>query len=140
MQNLEPGQIWFVRSISSDSPEVDLVEIEYLNGNVVGFGEAYYDLRLLDFVGRDYESEEQREQERFLEQMRAHDDVAFKEQMLGSFEERTTTAIHDAETELAVTPNDHISYVNLEDVQGNPIKLSWWTRLKLWWIGYDYRF
>ena len=67
MQNLALGEIWFVRSKSDDDPEVELVEIVYLNGNVVGFGDAYYDVRLLDFVGRDYEQEEKRAQEKFLE-------------------------------------------------------------------------
>ena len=67
MQNLAPGEIWFVRDKNRTSPEVERVEIMYLNGNVVGFGNAYYDLRLLDFVGRDYEQEEQRAQEKFLE-------------------------------------------------------------------------
>lgn len=64
---MNPGEIWFVRSKNRTSPEVERVEIMYLNGNVVGFGDAYYDLRLLDFVGRDYEQEEQRAQEKFLE-------------------------------------------------------------------------
>ena len=107
MQNLEPGQIWFVRSISSDSPEVDIVEIEYLNGNVVGFGEAYYDLRLLDFVGRDYEREEQREQERFLE---------------------------------SLTPVKEETEEVFEQVPETPTKLSWWARIKLWWVSHDYHY
>ena len=64
---MNTGELWFVRSKNKHSPEVELVEIVYLNGNVVGFGEAYYDLRLLDFVGRNYEQEEKRAQERFLE-------------------------------------------------------------------------
>ena len=64
---MNPGEIWFVRSKNRTSPEVERVEIMYLNGNVVGFGNAYYDLRLLDFVGRDYEQEEQRAKEKFLE-------------------------------------------------------------------------
>ena len=64
---MNTGELWFVRSKSDDDPEVELVEIVYLNGNVVGFGDAYYDVRLLDFVGRDYEQEEKRAQEKFLE-------------------------------------------------------------------------
>ena len=64
---MTPGEIWFVRDKSNTDPEVELVEILYLNGNVVGFGEAYYDLRLLDFVARDYEEEERRAQEKFME-------------------------------------------------------------------------
>ena len=64
---MNTGELWFVRSKNDDDPEVELVEIMYLNGNVVGFGDECYDLRLLDFVGRDYEQEEQRAQEKFLE-------------------------------------------------------------------------
>ena len=64
---MNPGEIWFVRSKNRTSPEVERVEIMYLNGNVVGFGNAYYDMRLLDFVGRDYEEEERLAQEKFLE-------------------------------------------------------------------------
>ena len=64
---MNPGEIWFVRSKNNDSPEVDLVEIVYLNGNVVGFGDEYYDLRLIDFVARNYEEEERRAQEKFME-------------------------------------------------------------------------
>ena len=64
---MNTGELWFVRSKNDDDPEVELVEIVYLNGNVVGFGDAYYDVRLLDFVGRDYEQEEKRAQERFME-------------------------------------------------------------------------
>jgi len=64
---MNPGEIWFVRRINSASPKVKRVEIMYINGNVVGFGEAYYDLRLLDFVGRDYDEEERLAQEKFLE-------------------------------------------------------------------------
>ena len=64
---MNPGEIWFVRSKNRTSPEVERVEIMYLNGNVVGFGNAYYDLRLLDFVGRDYDEEERLAQEKFME-------------------------------------------------------------------------
>ena len=108
---MNTGEIWFVRSKNDDDPEVELVEIMYLNGSVVGFGDAYYDLRLLDFVARDYEQEEKQAQERFLEQIRVHDDTPFKENMLGSF---------DGVPEEVVPPN--------------PTKPSWWTRLKIWWI------
>ena len=64
---MNPGEIWFVRRINSASPKVKRVEIMYINGNVVGFGDAYYDLRLLDFVTRDYEEEERKAQETFME-------------------------------------------------------------------------
>ena len=108
---LAPGQIWFVKDANCTDPLLTRVEITSVNGNVVGFGDAYYDLRLLDFVGRDYEQEEKRAQERFLDQIRVHDDTAFKENMLGSF---------DGVPEEVVPPN--------------PTKPSWWTRLKIWWI------
>ena len=107
---LAPGQIWFVKDANCTDPLLTRVEITSVNGNVVGFGEAYYDVRLLDFVGRDYEQEEKRAQERFLEQIRVHDDTAFKENMLGSFDD---------------VP---------EQVESIPTKLSWWDRLKIWWI------
>ena len=61
------GEIWYVRNKANHSPTVDLVEILYLNGNVVGFGDECYDIRLLDFVERDYEEEERRAQEKFME-------------------------------------------------------------------------
>ena len=64
---LAPGQIWFVKDANCTDPLLTRVEITSVNGNVVGFGDAYYDVRLLDFVGRDYEQEEKRAQERFLE-------------------------------------------------------------------------
>ena len=64
---MNPGEIWFVRDKSNIDAEVERVEIMYLNGNVVGFGNAYYDLRLLDFVARDYEEEERKAQETFME-------------------------------------------------------------------------
>ena len=100
---MNPGEIWFVRSKNRTSPEVERVEIMYLNGNVVGFGNAYYDLRLLDFVGRDYEQEEQRAQEKFLE---------------------------------TYLPEPEPPYVfeDVEQVESTPTKLSWWTRVKIWWI------
>ncbi len=64
---MNPGEIWFVRDKSNIDAKVERVEILYLNGNVVGFGDAYYDLRLLDFVARDYEEEERLAQEKFME-------------------------------------------------------------------------
>ena len=115
---MNTGELWFVRSKNDDDPEVELVEILYLNGNVVGFGDAYYDVRLLDFVGRDYEQEEKRAQERFLEQIRVHDDTAFKENMLGSFD--------DVPEQVESIPADLFSRI--------PTKASWWDRLKIWWI------
>ena len=64
---MNPGEIWFVRDKSNIDAKVERVEIMYINGNVVGFGDAYYDLRLLDFVARDYEEEERKAQETFME-------------------------------------------------------------------------
>ena len=104
---MNPGEIWFVRDKSNIDAKVELVEIVYLNGNVVGFGEAYYDLRLLDFVGRDYEREEQREQERFLE---------------------------------SLTPVKEETEEVFEQVPETPTKLSWWDRLKIWWVAPKYHF
>ena len=70
---MNPGEIWFVRRINSASPKVKRVEIMYINGNVVGFGDAYYDLRLLDFVARDYEEEERKAQETFMDTLSKHE-------------------------------------------------------------------
>ena len=64
---LAPGQIWFVKDANCTDPLLTRVEITSVNGNVVGFGDAYYDLRLLDFVARNYEEEERRAQEKFME-------------------------------------------------------------------------
>ncbi len=79
---MNTGEIWFVRSKNDDDPKVERVEIVYINGNVAGFGEAYYDIRLLDFVARDYEEEERRAQEKFMdaympepEPFYAHEDI-----------------------------------------------------------------
>ena len=113
---MNTGELWFVKNSDSTDPLVTRAEITYLKGNVIGlsynnYAPDYYDLRLLDFVGRDYEQEEKRAQERFLEQIRVHDDTPFKENMLGSF---------DGVPEEVVPPN--------------PTKPSWWTRLKIWWI------
>ena len=70
---MNTGELWFVRSKNDDDPEVELVEIMYLNGNVVGFGNAYYDLRLFDFVGRDYDEEERLAQEKFMDALSKHE-------------------------------------------------------------------
>ena len=104
---LAPGQIWFVKDANCTDPLLTRVEITSVNGNVVGFGEAYYDLRLLDFVGRDYEREEQREQERFLE---------------------------------SLTPVKEETEEVFEQVPETPTKLSWWDRLKIWWVAPKYHF
>ena len=64
---MNTGEIWFVRDKSNIDAKVERVEIMYVNGNVVGVRGAYYDLRLLDFVARDYEREEQLAQEKFME-------------------------------------------------------------------------
>ena len=69
---LAPGQIWFIKDKDLTDPELHQAEITSVNGNVVGLSwndnaPTYYDVRLLDFVGRDYEQEEKRAQERFLE-------------------------------------------------------------------------
>ena len=97
---LAPGQIWFVKDANCTDPLLTRVEITSVNGNVVGFSDAYYDLRLLDFVGRDYEQEEKRAQERFLE----------------------------------IYLPEPLEPVELYDDTPNQTKLSWWERLKIWWI------
>ena len=103
---MNTGELWFVRSKNDDNPEVERVEIVYINGNVVGFGEAYYDIRLLDFVGRDYEEEERLAQEKFM-------DAYLPE------------------------PEPFYAHEDIEQVESIPTKLSWWTRVKIWWITYD---
>ena len=70
---MNTGEIWFVRDKSNIDAKVERVEIMYVNGNVVGFGDAYYDLRLLDFVARDYEEEERKAQETFMETLAKHE-------------------------------------------------------------------
>ena len=70
---MNTGEIWFVRDKSNIDAKVERVEIMYVNGNVVGFGDAYYDLRLLDFVARDYEEEERKAQETFMETLDKHE-------------------------------------------------------------------
>ena len=103
---MNPGEIWFVRDKSNIDAKVERVEIVYLNGSVVGFGDAYYDLRLLDFVGRDYEEEERLAQEKFM-------DAYLPE------------------------PEPFYAHEDIEQVESIPTKLSWWTRVKIWWITYD---
>ena len=121
---MNTGELWFVRSKNDDDPEVELVEIMYLNGNVVGFGDAYYDLRLLDFVARDYEEEERLAQEKFMEKIRSHDEYELTDDMLGSPDE--PTAFADVPEEVESIPADLFDRI--------PTKPSWWTRLKIWWI------
>ena len=74
---LTPGQFWYMRDKSNDSAEVFYGEIIKVCGDAVvvyvvpesgwNEGPVSYDARLLDFVGRDYEQEEKRAQEKFLE-------------------------------------------------------------------------
>jgi hypothetical protein len=137
---MNTGELWFVRSKNDDDPEVELVEIMYLNGNVVGFGDAYYDLRLLDFVGRDYEQEEKREQERFMETLDKHE-----------YHEKNEGTVTSPCGDGVVYPDPKQTYVPAIDfgpdskicsinepysyqMTATPTKLSWWTRLKVWWI------
>ena len=143
---MNTGELWFVRSKSDDDPEVELVEIVYLNGNVVGFGDAYYDLRLLDFVGRDYEQEEKREQERFMETLGKHE---YHEKNEGTVTSPCGDGVVYPDPKQTYTPaidfgpdskicsiNEPYSY----QMTATPTKLSWWTRLKLWWIAHDYHY
>ena len=137
---MNTGELWFVRSKNKHSPEVELVEIVYLNGNVVGFGEAYYDLRLLDFVGRNYEQEEKRAQERFMETLDKHE---YHEKNEGTVTSPCGDGVVYPDPKQTYTPaidfgpdskicsiNEPYSY----QMTATPTKLSWWTRLKVWWI------
>lgn len=142
------GEIWYVRNKANHSPTVDLVEILYLNGNVVGFGDECYDIRLLDFVERDYEEEERRAQEKFM-------DALSKHERHGQEEGTLTTSCEDGvvypDTKQTYMPavdfgpdakicsiNTPYSYSEPEQVESTPTKLSWWTRLKVWWITHAY--
>jgi hypothetical protein len=75
---MTPGEIWFVKNSDSTDPLVTRAEITYLKGNVIGLSynshaPDYYDLRLLDFVARDYEEEERRAQETFMDTLSKHE-------------------------------------------------------------------
>ena len=129
---LTPGQFWYMRDKSNDSAEVFYGEIIKVCGDAVvvyvvpesgwNEGPVSYDARLLDFVGRDYEQEEKRAQERFLDQIRVHDDTAFKENMLGSFADE----------------GEEVESISADLFSRIPTKPSWWTRLKIWWITHAY--
>ena len=137
---MNPGEIWFVRSKNRTSPEVERVEIMYLNGNVVGFGDAYYDLRLLDFVGRDYEEEERLAQEKFMDALSKHEHHGKNEGTVTSPcgdgvvytdpKQTYTPAIDFGPDSKICSINEPYSY----QMTATPTKLSWWTRLKVWWI------
>ena len=143
---INPGEIWFVRDKSNIDAKVERVEIMYINGNVVGFGDAYYDIRLLDFVARDYEQEEQRAQEKFLETLDKHE---YHEQEEGTATSPCGDGVVYPDPKQTYTPaidfgpdskicniNEPYSY----QMTATPTKLSWWTRLKLWWIAHDYHY
>ena len=67
---MQPGEMWFVRLKDTTDPELVQVEVRWHEGNVVEFvssdGRRYCDVRLLEFVGRNYQGEEKRAQEVFL--------------------------------------------------------------------------
>ncbi|MHB1266626.1 MAG: hypothetical protein ACYCY2_03360 [Acidithiobacillus ferriphilus] len=139
---MNTGELWFVRSKNKHSPEVELVEIVYLNGNVVGFGDAYYDLRLLDFVARDYEEEERLAQEKFMDALSKHEHHGKEEDTVTSPcgdgvvypdpKQTYTPAIDFGPDSKICSINEPYSY----QVASTPTKLSWWTRLKVWWISH----
>ena len=131
---MNPGEIWFVRDKNRTSPEVELVEIVYLNGNVVGFGEAYYDMRLIDFVARDYEEEERKAQETFMETLDKHE---YHEQEEGTVtspcgdgvvypdpKQTYIPAIDFGQESKICSINEPYSY----QVTATPTKMSWWSR------------
>ena len=137
---MTPGEIWFVRDKSNIDAKVELVEIVYLNGNVVGFGDAYYDLRLLDFVARDYEEEERKAQETFMDALSKHEHHGKEEDTVTSPcgdgvvypdpKQTYTPAIDFGPDSKICSINEPYSY----QMTATPTKLSWWTRLKVWWI------
>ena len=106
---MNPGEIWFVRDKSNIDAKVERVEIMYINGNVVGFGDAYYDIRLLDFVARDYEEEERKAQETFME-----------------------TYLPE--------PEPFYFHEDIEQVEHNPTKLSWWSRLSRLFMAFTWNY
>ena len=134
---MNPGEIWFVRRINSASPKVKRVEIMYINGNVVGFGDAYYDIRLLDFVARDYEEEEKQAQERFMDALSRHE---YHEQEEGTATSPCGDGVVYPDPKQTYTPaidfgpdskicsiNEPYSY----QMTATPTKPSWLERFKL---------
>ena len=67
---MQPGEMWFVRLKDTTDPELMQVEVRWHEGNVIEFitsdGLRYCDVRLLEFVGRDYQGEERQAQKVFL--------------------------------------------------------------------------
>lgn len=135
MPDITTGQFWYMRDKSHDTAEVFYGEITKVCGDAVivyiipdsgwNEGQVSYDARLLDFVGRDYEREEQKAQAVFLEQLAVHDKQAFDE----------PTYTHDDMEDCL-----YRSMQPVPEVARNPPKLSWWTRLKMWWISHDYHY
>ena len=131
---MNTGEIWFVRSKNDDDPKVERVEIVYINGNVVGFGEAYYDIRLLDFVGRDYEEEERLAQEKFMDALSKHEHHGKEEDTVTSpcgdgvvYPDPKQTyipAIDFGQESKICSINEPYSY----QVTATPTKMSWWSR------------
>ena len=137
---MNPGEIWFVRDKSNIDAKVERVEIMYINGNVVGFGDAYYDLRLLDFVARDYEEEERKAQETFMETLDKHE---YHEQEEGTVTSPCGDGVVYPDPKQIYTPaidfgpdskicsiNEPYSY----QVTATHTKPSWWSQIKIWWI------
>ena len=134
---MNTGELWFVRSKNDDDPEVELVEIMYLNGNVVGFGEAYYDIRLMDFVARDYEEEERLAQEKFMDALSKHEHHGKEEDTVTSpcgdgvvYPDPKQTyipAIDFGQESKICSINEPYSY----QVTATPTKPSWLERFKL---------
>ena len=148
---MTPGEIWFVKNSDSTDPLVTRAEITYLKGNVIGlsynnYAPDYYDLRLLDFVARDYEQEEKQAQERFMDALSRHE---YHEQEEGTATSPCGDGVVYPDPKQTYTPaidfgpdskicsiNEPYSY----QMTATPTKLSWWTRLKLWWIAHDYHY
>ncbi len=136
---MTPGEIWFVRDKSNIDAKVERVEIMYINGNVVGFGDAYYDIRLLDFVARDYEEEERKAQEKF---MASFDPVMYEGEVPNMMDHLPEFADFIAHSDNKQTytpaidfgPDSKICSINEPysyQVTATNTKLSWLERFKL---------
>ena len=144
---MTPGEIWFVKNSDSTDPLVSRAEITYLKGNVIGLSynnhaPDYYDLRLLDFVARDYEEEERKAQETF---MASFDPVMYEGEVPNMMDHLPEFADFIAHSDNKQTytpaidfgPDSKICSINEPysyQVTATNTKLSWWTRFKIWWI------
>lgn len=136
---MNTGELWFVKNSDSTDPLVTRAEITYLKGNVIGlsynnYAPDYYDLRLLDFVGRDYEEEERLAQEKFMDALSKHEHHGKEEDTVTSpcgdgvvYPDPKQTyipAIDFGQESKICSINEPYSY----QVTATPTKMSWWSR------------